>query len=106
MLMCPVLVAFETLGPTVYAIVALPDPDEPFVMSIHGESVDAVHAHVAESAVVKLPPAPGAFCVDGARPRTHGTTPGCTTTSCADDPPPATVIMPVRVAVVVFAATE
>jgi hypothetical protein len=104
--MWPVRVAFETFGPTVYAMVLLPDPEAPLVMSSHGESVDAVQAHEAERAVVKLPPPAGAFCAAGPRPRLQGTIPGWTTTSCADEPPPVTVIVPVRDAVVGFAATE
>ena len=93
------------LAATLKGIEALPVPDE-VPRAIHGAALDAAHAHVlcdAATVTVPLPPAAANDCGLALTVNVHGGgAPACVTANVW----PATVTMPLRSFVAVFAATS
>ena len=98
-MMRPKRCAAPAFAATVYAIVPLVVPLNPDVIVIHGWLACAAHPQLVPATVTAdcpLAPAPGTLTADGTIDDTHGVELGCVTISCALEPPPDTVIRPVR----------
>jgi hypothetical protein len=107
---CPPIVTVPLRAAPVFpatdrSTVPLPVPDAPFTIVIHGAFGVVVHPHVVPDAVTAIdtgPPGSPTFCEVGLIEIVHGGgAPACVTVNVR----PAIVIVPLRAAVPLFAAT-